>query len=122
MTITALLGASSLYYYLGSYIIVKDKTGLVTEVKISNGITQQKLKELSSGYFVGIQDQQGQLVVKCSDGSELRGLYVGAHYRYRWKVVGDGTCDDIWKLSASSSHSGIRLADDAFAGSDRTLL
>ena len=80
------------------YVIVRDETGLAKTVRVINGEWRQDLVNLPFGYFVVIPEVEGEVVVRCSDGSTVRGGYVTSHWKERVKVTGKGTCENLVQL------------------------
>lgn len=88
-----LIVVAALYVKFVGIVIVGDKTGMATEVRIANASQKQRLHGLPFGYFVGIPKMEGEIEVHCSDGTSVRGGYVTPHMRDTAIVTGDGTCE-----------------------------
>ena len=58
------------------YVIVHDETGLAETARVRNSEWQQNLTKLPFGYFAAIPDMEGEIEVRCTDGSSVSGGYV----------------------------------------------
>lgn len=99
--IVLVLGLSAIVWlavtYTG-YVLVRDETGLAQTAQVTNGEWQQRLVHLPFGYFAVIPEVEGEVVVRCSDGSTVSGGYVTSHWKERVKVTGNGTCENLVQL------------------------
>lgn len=77
------------------YVIVHDKTGLAKTAQVINSKWRQSLLKLPFGYFVVIPDMEGEVEVRCSDGSIVNGGYVTKHWQESLTVMGEGTCEKL---------------------------
>lgn len=80
------------------YVIVRDETGLAQNARVKNAVRQQELTDLPFGYFAAIPEVEGEVEVRCSDGSKVSGGYVTAHWKEKVKVTGERTCKDLVQL------------------------
>ena len=72
----ALLAALAYVSFYGS-VIVHDDTGKVISAVITNGQTEWSLLKLPGGKFFRVPPRaDGEIEVRCSDGSSDRGEYV----------------------------------------------
>lgn len=77
------------------YVVVRDNTGLAQTARVTNGEWQQGLVDFPFDYFVVIPEVEGEIVVRCSDGSTVSGGYVTSHLKERVTVTGNGTCENL---------------------------
>ena len=97
----ALMGLSLMIWLASSYtgyVIVRDDTGLVKDARVIGGIRHQDLTDLPFGYFAAIPDVEGEIEVRCTDGSKVSGGYVTKHRKEMVEVTGEETCRDLIQL------------------------
>ena len=77
------------------YVILVDHSGQVVSATIigSDGATQQPMYRLPGGRFVAIPSIEGDVEIRCRDGSVGRGGYVTPHMPERLEVRSGKTCD-----------------------------
>jgi hypothetical protein len=86
---------AALYSEYTGYVVVHDETGRAVEARITNGIREQALSDLPFGYFIAVPKVEGEIEVRCSDGSTVRGGYVTGHWKEYVAVIGNRTCEDL---------------------------
>lgn len=77
------------------YVIVVDHSGQVVSATIigSDGVAQQPMYRLPGGRFVAIPRIEGEVAIRCRDGSVGRGGYVTPHMPERLEVEPGKTCN-----------------------------
>lgn len=80
------------------YVIVRDETGLAQNARVKNSVRQQELTDLTFGYFAAIPEVEGEVEVRCSDGSTVSGSYVAKHWKEKVKVTGERMCQNLVQL------------------------
>ena len=81
------------YLLYDGFVVVRDETGMVVQVQLTNAHQKQTLVNLPFGYFVGTPRLEGEIEVRCSDGSTVRGGYVTPYSAETVTVTGEGTCE-----------------------------
>lgn len=85
------------YVQLKGSVIVRDETGRVESAVIINSVAEWPLFRLPGGLFFRIPPRaDGEIEVRCSDGSSARGGYVTNNTHISVRVVGDAPCQLSW--------------------------
>ena len=72
---------------------VHDDTGSVTAAVTTNGETEYPLYRLPDGTFFRVMPRfDGEIEVRCRDGSTHRGEYVTYHMNVSVRVIEDAPC------------------------------
>ena len=78
------------YVWLAGSVIVHDETGSVTAAVITNGEIEYRLQRLPGGTFFRVVPRfDGEIEVRCRNGSVHRGGYVTHHTSVSVRVVED---------------------------------
>jgi hypothetical protein len=75
--------------------VVVDETGGVVSAVATNGVSEQPLVRLWSGYFYAIPDLEGHFEIRCRDGSRKSWGYVTGHIDTKLRVIGNRPCQRI---------------------------
>jgi hypothetical protein len=80
------------YITVSGLAVVHDDTGEVASAVITNDHEERSLWRLPGGTFFGFPSFDGQIEVRCNDGSKARGGYVTAGLHTSVRVVGSTPC------------------------------
>jgi hypothetical protein len=81
------------YVWFSGSVTVHDETGSVTAAVITNGETEYPLYRLPGGTFFRVMPRfDGEIEVRCGDGSAHREEYVTHHMRVSVRVIDDAPC------------------------------
>jgi hypothetical protein len=81
------------YVWFSGSVTVHDDTGSVTAAVITNGRIEYPLFRLPGGTFFRVMPRfDGEIEVRCRDGSTQRGEYVTHHMSVSVRVTDDAPC------------------------------
>ncbi len=81
------------YLWFSGSVTVHDETGSVRAAVVTNGAIEYPLYRLPGGYFFRVMPRfDGEIEVRCRDGSTQRGEYVTHHHHTSARVIGDAPC------------------------------
>src|SRR4051794_15852450 len=78
----------------GSAVVVDETDGVVSAV-VTNGVSEQPLVRLWSGYFYAIPDLEGHIEIRCRNGLRMSWGYVTGHIDTKLRVVGNHPCERL---------------------------
>jgi hypothetical protein len=81
------------YVWFHGSVTVHDETGSVTAAVITNGEIEYPLYRIPGGAFFRVMPRfDGEIEVRCRDGSSHRGEYVTHHQHLSVRVIADAPC------------------------------